>query len=126
MRALISKNDSAEFVWRGDPAANQDGQPAPDERWLLADGQPEAAHRFRVRPLSGVEVAGDLSNLDAGKLGFLGCGDLQWDDLLPVVQAHVGALVSAVTYIPLVGPGSASMASTKITAAGSPDLPKSS
>ena len=126
MAALIRKTDSALFVSRNDPAADQNGKPAPDPRWLLNEGQPAECTRFRVRPLTAVEITGDVTNADACRMGLVEIDGVPCsvDDISPLWVATIGSLVSAVTYIPLVGPGSALTASPAPAEIDSPDLPK--
>lgn len=107
-----------EAVLRCDPAADQGGQPSISEEWLDAAGQPAAASRFVVRPVSSAESAqidGSLPALvRAGLVSIDGdavvAGKMQADGAeVDIVEQMTGGmvlalanLISAASYAPLV------------------------
>jgi hypothetical protein len=51
MAVLVRTNQSIACCHRSDLKV-KDGTAAPDQEWVLADGQPSEATRFKVRPLN--------------------------------------------------------------------------
>lgn len=105
MRQLLRVSDSAEFVYRLDPEADITGQPSPDEAWLLAHGQPKAAQRFRVRPLSAAEFAGAMTDDEVCRACLLAV-DGEAEPMARISAGMVGPvarLVVGVTLAPLAG-----------------------
>jgi hypothetical protein len=53
MAVLVRTNQSIVCCHRSDPNVNPDkAVDTPDKEWIMADGQPQEATRFRVRPLN--------------------------------------------------------------------------
>ena len=120
---LLRKTDTAEFVARADDCADQNGKAAPHEAWLLAEGQPAACDRFRIRAPTAVEIAGEVSLVELGRLCYIS-GPLPFDDMPIGWQLRIGKLVDAASVLPLDGPGSKSMESGVTVASGISASPK--
>lgn len=133
MAVLTRTNQTADFVSRSDPAADQAGKPGPDPDWLMAAGQPEGCTRFTVRPLSKDEYRACVAAGDAGTVedferalcqhGWVGEDGQKPDlDRLAVGWIRVVAnLVAGVTTRPLDGLLSRSAALARATGERSTD-----
>lgn len=110
MAIQLRISDAHDYVHADDP----DAQPRSDARvggvWIDALGQPEAATRFRVRPLNAVELsvwsnanqAGDhAASMDAVWKGFVPSGaedqPANWRDCHASIAMHIVGLILAVT-----------------------------
>lgn len=114
MALIYRTSQKASYVHRTDPSCNPDGPAGPDSQWIQAEGQPEDATRFVIRPLSkdewrGItslkgEDAGSLQVLKAAEIGLVSVGgEAPPDDLSRGIAQEVGTLVIALTLDPTSG-----------------------
>lgn len=109
-----------EYVHTGDPATVLPDPvpavwPSPDPDWLPADGQPAAATRFGVRPLSHDELTGAYGAGSqfyrlcyAGVVSVDGGAPAPFEALAAGWDRTIANLVIAITTLPMTGPASRS------------------